>query len=83
MTKNDWETDGTRDGKPIYCPSNDFDCPYYGKGLCHIAEPEEECDEFYFEEDDDEEDYDDYDDVDETGFDPYMGCYSDDCQAQA
>ena len=79
MAKNDWETDGTRDGKPIYCPSNDFDCPYYGKGLCHIAEPEEECDEFCFVPPDDEEAYDDYDDVDETGFDPYMGCYSDDC----
>ena len=79
MAKNDWETDGTRDGKLIVCSVNAIDCPYYGNGLCHIANPEEECDEFYFEEDDYEEDYDDYDDVDETGFDPYMGCYSDDC----
>ncbi len=79
MGRLDFETDGTRDGEPIYCPSNDFDCPYYGEGLCHIAEPEEECDEFYFEEDDDEEDY---DDVDESNYDPYMGCdffESDEC----
>ena len=80
MAKKDWETDGTRDGEPIYCLANEFDCPYYGKGLCHIANPEEECDEFYFD-DEGEVDYDDNDL--EMGFDPYMGCYSDDCQARA
>lgn len=39
--------------------------------------------ETFGDEDDDEyinEDWDDYEpDVDETGFDPYMGCYTEDC----
>ena len=76
MAKKDWETDGTRDGKPIYCPSDDFECPYYGEGLCHIAEPEEECDDFYF---DDEGEVDDYDADIEMGFNPYIGGYDYDC----
>lgn len=45
----DWkvkETDGTRNGKPIYCPVNGWECPYYHNGICHIADPLEECDDF-------------------------------------
>ena len=79
MSKKDWETDGTRNGTPVYCPTDDFSCPYYGKGLCHIKEPCDNCDDYasFFEE---WEEYDDIpDDVDETGYDSYLGCYTEDC----
>ena len=47
MSKSDWETDGLRNGEPIYCPVNGWDCPYCDKNLvCHIADPIEECDDF-------------------------------------
>ena len=37
------------------------------------------CQAPFFDEEEDEEDYyEDWDDL-EVGFDPYMGCYSDDC----
>ncbi len=39
---------------------------------CHCEEPVAPC-EF------DEDDYDCDDPYDEMGFDPYMGCYTDDC----
>lgn len=39
MSKVDFETDGLRNGQPIYCPANGWDCPYYGDGVCHIADP--------------------------------------------
>ena len=43
-----WETDGTYEGKTVYCPVNAYgDCPYCSKyGVCHIADPIEECDDF-------------------------------------
>ncbi len=82
-----WETDGTRNGKKIFCPANAYgDCPYCDQeGKCRIADPIEECDDFtsYFES---WEEYDNIpdipdvpDDVDETGYDPYLGCYTEDC----
>lgn len=46
MSKTDFETDGLRNGQPIYCPVNGWDCPYYGKGICHIADPIADCDDF-------------------------------------
>ena len=57
------------------CPVSDFTCPYYKKGgYCSLDFPIFECDEaaYYAEEEDDNCDY-------ETGFDPYLGCYTDDC----
>lgn len=84
MSKKDFETDGLRNGKPIYCPVNGWDCPYYGDGICHIADPLEECDDFgafwdSWEEYDDCDNDDFEDDVDETGFNPYEGAYDYDC----
>ena len=40
------ETDGTRNGGPIYCPVNGWDCPYYKDGKCHIQDPVNDCDDF-------------------------------------
>lgn len=62
--------------KIFVCPVNDYACPYYKGGNCSMYpedDPREECDEAgaYCEE---------FDDCDyETGFDPYLGCYTDDC----
>jgi hypothetical protein len=55
------------------CPVCDVACPYINRfGECTLDNPAEECDEFaYYDEDED--------DADETGFDPYLGCYTDDC----
>ena len=53
------------------CPINDYSCSYYIAGICHMEYPTEECDAF-FEMEDVEGDY-------EMGFDPYLGCYTDDC----
>lgn len=44
--KADFETNGMHNGEPVYCPVNGWDCPYYGKGLCHIKDPIEDCDDF-------------------------------------
>lgn len=43
-----FETDGKRNGNYIFCPVNAIgDCPYCDKkGVCHIANPIEECDDF-------------------------------------
>lgn len=43
-----FETDGTRDGSPVYCPVNAYgDCPYCDQcNMCHIADPVEDCDDF-------------------------------------
>ena len=97
MSKKDWETDGTRNGQKVFCPVNAYtDCPYCDKeGVCHIADPIEDCDDFaaMWES---WEDWDDADNVDpdapedfadaeidwamsEYGYDPYLGCYTDDC----
>ena len=67
MSKKDWETDGLRNGEPIYCPVNAIgDCPYCDRaGVCHIADPLTNCDDFaaFWES---WEDYDDADNVDEN-----------------
>lgn len=75
-----WETDGTCNGTPVYCPTDDFLCPYYGERLCHIKEPYDNCDDYASFVKDWEKGYNDIpDDVDETGYDPYLGCYTEDC----
>lgn len=48
----------------MFCPADDFTCPYYKDGYCGLENAEQECDEFYEL---------------EVGFDPYLGCYTDDC----
>lgn len=46
------ETDGThynpitKKDEIIYCPTNEFTCPYYQDGVCYIKDPTEECDDF-------------------------------------
>ncbi len=48
MSITDWETNGQRNGKWIFCTVNAIDdCPYCdSEGHCHIADPIEECDDF-------------------------------------
>lgn len=63
----------------IECPVYDYYCPYCIKGNCYMVEfdgvdPHKEC-EAFFEEVFDEDVEGDY----EMGFDPYLGCYTDDC----
>ena len=56
----------------VITPCDFGPCPYDAEGhdMCECFCSEEEP----------EDDYDDYDDWDyETGFDPYMGCFTDDC----
>lgn len=40
------ETNGKHNNETVYCPVNGTDCPYYEKGICYIANPIEECDDF-------------------------------------
>lgn len=43
-------TDGTRKGKPVYCPINAWnekDCPYARNGLCCLENAPEDCDDFH------------------------------------
>ena len=86
MAREDFETDGMRNGQPIYCPVNGWDCPYFGDGICHIADPMEDCDDFsvFWDSWDEYDNYDEDipDDVDESNYDPYLGCdffESDEC----
>lgn len=44
--KADFETNGMHKGKPVFCPVNVWECPYYGDGLCHLKNPIEDCDDF-------------------------------------
>lgn len=87
---------GTYNGQTTYCPVNGWDCPYYQKGVCHVDDPVEDCDDWIFffssweeweeanEEVDEEELEENHEwsmgnyDI-EMGFDPYAGCYTDDC----
>ena len=60
----------------LECPIYNYSCPYCIRGDCCMeemdgADPREECDAFFGMEDV-EGDY-------EMGFDPYLGCYTDDC----
>ena len=43
-----FETDGKRNGNYIFCPVNAIDDCHYcdNHGVCHIANPIEECDDF-------------------------------------
>ncbi len=36
--------------KTIECPTMEYDCPYYKRGLCTLENAEMECDAFYGEE---------------------------------
>ena len=76
--------------KVIYCPVNGWDCPYYDANGCCMLYPEfdplDECDDFavFWDRGDDyiadlDEDYEPVNVDDDCGFDPYMGCYTDDC----
>ena len=63
-------------GEPIYeCDWSERELRQY---LCPICE-DDDGDEDWYDEDEDFLDEDWEDEADETGFDPYMGCYSDDC----
>lgn len=31
----------------IHCPANGYDCPYYENGICYIADPITDCDDFW------------------------------------
>lgn len=84
--KNQWEKNATyaNDTYGAYVNWEDrfYECPECGEPVYEDDWSERELKEFLCPicEDggyDEEEDWDD--DVDETGFDPYMGCYSDDC----
>ena len=77
---------GTYNGETTFCPVNGWDCPYFKNGVCHVDDPQEDCDDWqmFFEswEEwlalDDVPDYEPCYDA-ETGFNPYLGCYDDDC----
>lgn len=84
---------GTYNGETTYCTVNAYGaCPYCDQcNVCHIEDPFEDCDEWnmFFESwdewlalDSDEEPdsifYENWDNL-ECGFDPYSGCYTDDC----
>lgn len=77
---------GTYANQPTYCTVNAIgDCPYCDKaGICHIDDPQAECDDWaaFFDSWEDwlalgEDDI--SDDVDECGFNPYEGGYDYDC----
>lgn len=40
------ESTGMRNGDPIYCTVNGWGCPYYEDGICYIADPIAECNDF-------------------------------------
>lgn len=50
MSKKEFvkESNGMRNGKPIYCTVNGWDCDYYKDGVCYIANPIEDCEDFAF-----------------------------------
>lgn len=50
-----------------HCPIAAIDCPYYDENedFCLLDNPEEDCDDYAFYNDDD---------VDESNYDPYSGC---------
>ena len=62
-----------------YCPTNAIDCPYWKEGsICTIGNPAEECDEYQACMDDDGGwEIDDCDN--DCGYDPDLGCFTDDC----
>ena len=60
------------------CPICDFECPYCDMdGYCSLENAVEECDEAAACADDDCYPIDE--DALQMGFDPYLGCYTDDC----
>lgn len=60
------------------CPINDLECPYIDKLCrCTLEAPEAECDEYQYYNNIDIEKEDDCDY--EIGYDPYLGCFSNDC----
>jgi hypothetical protein len=79
---------GTYANQLTYCPVNchgQHDCPYSdSSGICHIDNPQAECDDWaaFFASWEDwlDLDKDDIpDDVDETGYNPFAGGYDYDC----
>ena len=69
-----------KEEKVFRCPVADITCPYFNCGNCSMY-PEDnpllECDDAMYFADESNTDY--YDYFDESGFDPYLGCYTDDC----
>ena len=61
------------------CPVNDASCPYWREGgVCLIGRPDLECDDYMAMMD--EADCWEVDDCDnDCGYDPYLGCFTDDC----
>lgn len=84
MTK---ESNGLHNGKPIYCPVNGWDCPYYEDGICYVEDPIDDCADFgdfwesweEYDAVDEEDDYEPEDSDCELGFNPYIGSYDYDC----
>lgn len=78
--------------KVVYCPVNGWNCPYYdANGCCMMypdGDPLKECDDFatfwnegddYVVDLDDNEDEEPADIDNDCGYDPYLGCFTDDC----
>ena len=40
------ENNGFHKDEMIWCPVNGWGCPYFEDGVCYIASPMEECDDF-------------------------------------
>ena len=38
--------EGIYKGETTYCPVNGWDCPYYKNGVCHIENPQEDCEDW-------------------------------------
>lgn len=37
---------GVHNGETVYCPVNDWECPYWKKGVCTIEDAVEDCADF-------------------------------------
>ena len=84
---------GTYNGETTYCTVNAYGaCPYCDQcNVCHTEDPFQDCDEWkmFFESWDEWLALGSYEELDSTfdedwdnlecGFNPYSGCYTDDC----
>lgn len=46
MQNKNFETDGFRNGQPIYCPVNGHSCPHFYNGICRKNDPIKNCNDF-------------------------------------
>lgn len=59
------------------CPVADASCPYWREGdVCIMGRPDEDCDDF-IKMREEEAMWEDCDN--DCGYDPYLGCFTDDC----